>query len=81
MWKNIVPKQKLCGETLQQSKLFKEKNYKAKFLTIPKLKKKNSTKKILEKNMWKNTVAKQKLCGETLQQSKIFKKKTTKLNS
>jgi len=46
--------------------LFKEKNYKAKFLTIPKLKKKNSTKKILEKNMWKNTVAKQKLCGETL---------------
>jgi len=45
--------------------LFKEKNYKAKFLTISKLKK-NSTKKILEKQMWKNTVAKQKLCGETL---------------
>ena len=67
MWKNIEPKQKLCGETLQQSKLFKEKNYKAKFLTISKLKKKfnkeNFRKKHVEKHcskaktMWRNTVA------------------------
>jgi len=47
-------------------KCLKKKNYKAKFLTISIIKKINSTKKILEKNMWKNTVAKQKLCGETL---------------
>ena len=25
MWKNTVPKKKLCGETLQQSKMFNEK--------------------------------------------------------
>jgi hypothetical protein len=47
-------------------KCLKKKKYKAKFLTILILKKINSTKKILEKNMWKNTVTKQKPCGETL---------------
>ena len=28
MWKNTVAKQKLCGETLQQSKIFKKKTTK-----------------------------------------------------
>jgi len=54
------------GKHCSNPKCLKKKNYKAKFLTISKLKKLNSTKIILEKNMWKNTVAKQKLCGETL---------------
>jgi len=40
--------------------MFKEKNYKAKFLTISILKKINSTKIILEKNVMKNIVPQQK---------------------
>ena len=44
------------GEYCNNQQCFKEKNYKAKFLTISKLKKINSTKIILEK----------KTCGKTL---------------
>jgi hypothetical protein len=33
MWKNIVAKQKLHGETLEKSTIFQRKNHKTKFLT------------------------------------------------
>jgi len=52
------------GKYCNNPQCFKEKNYKAKFLTISILKK--IKKDNLKKNMWKTTVTKHKPCGKTL---------------